>query len=121
MAIDHWHSAAAARTFKVGSVNVVRSTFVPSWVVSTLACESLMMNSPVKPDVRLAALHREVRHMIVDIFCTSHPPVGALAWRSASYCVHRPATGTGAVVGAGAGVVGLGVAGELVGMRFQGW
>ena len=82
-----------------------------------MACESLMMNRPVKPDVRLAALHREVRHMIVDILCTSHPPVGALAWRSASYCVHRPAMGTGA----GAGVVGLGVAGELVGMRFQGW
>ena len=119
MAIDHWHSAAAARTFKVGSVNVVRSTFVPSWVVSTLACESLMMSSPVDPDVCLVALHREVRHMIVDIFCTSHPFAGALAWRSASYCVHRPAMGT--VVGGGAGVVVLGVAGKLVGMSFQGW
>ena len=120
MAIDHWHSAAAARTFKVGSVNVVRSTFVPSWVVSALACESLMMSSPVDPDVCLVALHREVCHMIVDIFCTSHPFAGALAWRSASYCVHRPAMGTGTVVVAGAGVVVLAV-GELVGMSFQGW
>ena len=86
-----------------------------------MACESLMMSSPVKPDVRLAGLHREVRHMIVDIFCTSHPPFGAFAWRSASYCVHRPAMGAGTVVGAGVGVVVLGAGGELVGMRFQGW
>ena len=58
--------------------------------------------------------------MIVDIFCTSTRPWGiGLEER---FVLRAPAPmGTGTVVGAGAGVVVLGVAGELVGMSFQGW
>src|SRR6478609_9157470 len=103
MATDHWHRAAAARMFVVGSASVVVSTFVPSCLVNAVACEPLIPSRPVARPERFAGLQRDVRHISFDIFCASHPAAGALAASNASYCVQRPATGAGAGAGGGGG------------------